>query len=105
MQRKSFFNRQATAITALFHGSTISELLALARTAEFQGADGIAIQLEKLPPEERTVDNFRYIMQAVHLPFMFICYRSDNWFGDDDTVLRLKALGVFRGEGEKREGG
>ncbi len=86
MQRKSFFNRQATAITALFHGSTISELLARSRSAEFQGADGIAIQLERLPPEERTVDNFRYIMQAVHLPFMFICYRSDNWFGEDDEA-------------------
>ena len=84
MQKKSFFNRQATAVAALFRGADIEELIARSRQAEFDGADGIAIEICDLAPELRTVEQFRRIMAEVRLPFMFICYRSDRWFGGDD---------------------
>ncbi len=86
MLKKSFFNRQNTAITALFAGETVSEIINKARTAEFNGADGIAVEICYLDPEERTVDNFRRIMNEVKLPFMFICYRNDRWLKDDDEA-------------------
>ncbi len=86
MQKKSFFNRQSTAVTALFTAESIPEIIAKARSAEFDGADGIAVELCNLAPELRTVDNFRQVMDAVRLPFMFICYRNDRWFGTDDAA-------------------
>ncbi len=86
MFKKSFFNRQSTAITALFTGETIQEIISKARTAEFDGADGIAVELCFLPPELRTVENFRHIMEEVRLPFMFVCYRNDQWLGGDDDA-------------------
>ena len=84
MGKKSFFNRQNTAITALFSGASVADLVARTRTAAAQGADGIAIELHDLPPEQRTVDNFRAIIAEAPLPFMFICYRRCPWFGNDD---------------------
>ena len=84
--KKSFFNRQNTAVTALFSGTNIAELLAKTRTAAAEGADGIAIELHALPPELRTVDNFRRIMNEAYLPFMFICYRNCQWYGSDDEA-------------------
>ncbi len=86
MLKKSFFNRQSTAVTALFTAESIQEIIAKARSAEFDGADGIAVELCYLAPELRTVDNFRRIMTEVRLPFMFICYRNDRWFGTDDAA-------------------
>ena len=86
MLKKSFFNRQSTAVTALFYGTSIAELTARARTAEFQGADGIAVDLAHLPAELRTAENFRSLMDAVHLPFMFLSYRSDLYLGRDDAA-------------------
>lgn len=86
MLKKSFFNRQETAVAALFKGETVEDLTAQARTAEFNGADAIAAELCILPPELRTKENFRIMMDAVKLPFMFILYRSDRWFGKDDDA-------------------
>lgn len=86
MHKKSFFNRESTAITALFRGSTIAELISKSRTAEEDGADGIAIELSHLPPELRSVDNLRMVINSVNLPFMFICYRNDCWLGEDDDA-------------------
>lgn len=84
--KRSFFNRQTTAVTALFCGSSIAELVAKTRTAAAEGADGIAIELHALHPEFRTVDQFRRIMSEAQLPFMFICYRGCQWFGNDDEA-------------------
>lgn len=85
MQKKSFFNRYDTAVTGLFSGCSLQELIARTRTSAAEGADGIAIELHALPPEERTVDNFEAIMNEAMLPFMFICYRSCQWYGKDDA--------------------
>lgn len=84
MLKKSFFNRQQTAVTLLMKGGSVDEMIACARAAEFEGADGIAVELCDLPPEQRTAENFRRLMDAVHLPFMFILYRNDRWLKDND---------------------
>ncbi len=92
MLKKSFFNRQTTAVTALFTAESVQEIIAKARTAEFEGADGIAVELCYLDPEQRTVENFRRIMSEVSLPFMFICYRNDQWLGADDEARQVYLL-------------
>ncbi len=51
--KKSFLNRQNTAVTALFTGKTVAELLAKTRNAAANGADGIAVEIHNLPPELR----------------------------------------------------
>ena len=84
--KKSFFNRQETAITALFNGSTIAELMAKVRASAAKGADGIAVEINILPPEFRTVDHFRALINEVPLPFMFICYRNCKYCGADDEA-------------------
>ena len=84
--KKSFFNRQTTAITALLSGETIPEILAKVRASAAAGADGIAIEIHNLPPEFRTIDHFKTLIDEVPLPFMFICYRSCKWYGKDDEA-------------------
>lgn len=92
MLKKSFFNRQQTAVTLLIRGESIDEMLASARMAEFNGADGIAIELCDLELEQRTKENYRRLMDGVHLPFMFILYRNDRWFKDDDEARQKYLL-------------
>lgn len=89
MLKKSFFNRQQTAVTLLMKGESVEEMLACARAAEFDGADAIAIELGDLPPEQRTKENYQRLMREIHLPFMFILYRNDRWHkGDDEARQR-----------------
>ena len=91
--RGSFFDRGQTVVTALFHiDGDMERNLALIRLSAANGAQGIALQLEDVPPEMRTSDNYRKLMDAApELPFMFISYRKDKWFGDDDDA-RQKCL-------------
>ena len=91
--RGSFFDRTQTVVTALFHiDGDMERNLVLIRLSAANGAQGIALQLEDVPPEMRTADNYRKLMDAApELPFMFISYRKDKWFGDDDDA-RQKCL-------------
>ena len=91
--RGSFFDRPQTVVTALFHlTGDMEQDLARIRTSAANGAQGIALQLEDFPPELRTKDNYRKLMDAApELPFMFIAYRKDKWFGNDDDA-RQKCL-------------
>jgi len=84
--RGSFFGHDTTVVTALFHiDGDMEKNLALIRLSAANGAQGIALQLEDMPAEMRTADNYRRLMDAApELPFMFISYRTDKWFGDDD---------------------
>ena len=91
MIRKSFFGTQKTVIAALLKGDSIDSFIHQARDAEFSGADGIALELSLLPPDQRTAENFRTLMAAVRLPFMFCAYRKDLWFKEDDKA-RQKGL-------------
>ena len=52
------------------------------------GADGIAVEIHNLPPELRTVDTFKTLVDEVPLPFMFICCRNCQWYGSDDEARR-----------------
>ena len=92
MIRKSFFGTQKTVIAALLKGDSIDSFIHQARDAEFAGADGIAAELCLLPPEQRTVENFRNLMAAVRLPFMFCVYRNDLWFKGDDKARQRGLL-------------
>ena len=91
--RGSFFDQTRTVVTALFHLSgDMEQDLALIRASAANGAQGIALQLEDVPPEMRTSDNYRKLMNAApELPFMFISYRKDKYFGNDDDA-RQKCL-------------
>ena len=92
--RGSFFDRDRTVVTALFHvDGDMEKNLALIRLSVANGAQGIALQLVDMPPEMRTADNYRRLMDAApELPFMFIAYRKDQWFGNDDAARQACLL-------------
>ena len=82
--RPSFLNKPYPVITGIFAGQTPQELTAEARTAEFEGAKGLAIDLADLKPEFRNHDALKGVIDSVNLPFMFFFYRADKWQGLDD---------------------
>lgn len=84
MLKRSFVNRQECAVALLYKPHSAAQAVALARSAESDGADGIAIEISKLPEEARSIESFRSIINCVQLPFMFINYRKDIICGADD---------------------
>ena len=99
MKRKSFLGRNETAITLLSTPTSVEHAIALARTARDDGADGVALELNRFPVEQRTVENFRKIISSVRLPFMFTDYRCDIHYGADDearmdTLLKAAEAGA-----------
>ena len=90
--KHSFFNRQDAAITLLCSPASIEEAVGLARAAEMDGADAIAVELFKMPLEQRTEMNFRMLIRSVQLPFMFIDYRSDLFLKGDDEARQQYLL-------------
>lgn len=92
MLKKSFFNRQTPCITLLITGKSIEEMIIAARKAEYNGANAIAVELCQLPEEARTIENYKYLMSEVHLPFMFILYRNDTVCGKDDEARQKYLL-------------
>lgn len=90
--KRSFFQRQNAAITLLYSPHTIGEAVELALCAEADGADGIAVELRDLPPAERTESNFRNLIDRAPLPFMFLDYRNDKFFGADDEARQESLL-------------
>ena len=49
MLKRSFFNRQKPAVTLLHAPVTINEAIAVARNAEMDGADAVALELYRMP--------------------------------------------------------
>lgn len=93
--KHSFFNRQSAAVTLLCSPTSIGEAVNLARIGEMDGADGIAVELQKIPTDQRTEPNFRTLINSVQLPFMFIDYRSDLFLkGDDEARQQCLLLGA-----------
>ena len=90
--KHSFFNRQDTAIALLCAPENMNEALSFARSGEMDGADGIAMELQKMPPDQRTEENFRALIRSVQLPFMFIDYRSDRFLHEDDEARQKYLL-------------
>ena len=90
--KHSFFGRQDAAITLLCSPESIEEAVRLARAAEMDGADAAAVELRKMPLEQRTEENFRLLIGSVQLPFMFIDYRSDLYLKGDDEARQQYLL-------------
>ncbi len=84
--RFSFLRKPFPVITGIFAGQTPTELIAEARHSEFEGAQGIAIDLMDLKVEFRNYDALKSIIDSVNLPFMFYFYRNDKWqsLNDDE---------------------
>jgi len=89
--RKSFLNQPHPVITGIMAGQTPQELIAEAKNGEFDGAQGIAIDLADLKPEFRHQEALKSIIDAVSLPFMFFFYRRDKW-GDSSDDQRQELL-------------
>ncbi len=82
----SFLKSSRPVVTGIFAGQTPQELIAEARTAEFEGADGLAFCLEDLKPEFRNAESLKGIIDAVNLPSMFVFYRNDKHQNLDDDA-------------------
>ena len=89
---KHFFNRENPMVTLLCCPESVEEATALFLAAEADGADGIAVELTKLPLESRTREKYRSMMDSVQLPFMFIDYRNDIFLGADDEARQKYLL-------------
>ena len=89
--KKSFLNQPHPVITGIMAGQTPQELIAESKNAEFDGAQGMAIDLADLKPEFRHRDALKSIVEAVHLPIMFFFYRNDKW-GDSSDGQRQELL-------------
>ena len=98
--KRSFFNRQTPAVTLLCCPESLNQASALFLSAEADGADGIAVELQKMPLEQRTEENFRNLIRSVQLPFMFIDYRSDRFLGADDEARQKYLLLAARAGAE-----
>ena len=90
--KHSFFNRQNAAVTLLCAPDSISEAVRLAQAGEMDGADAVAVELQKMPLDQRTEQNFRALIRSVQLPFMFIDYRSDLFLKADDEARQQYLL-------------
>ncbi len=84
--KRSFLNQPHPMVTSLFSGQTPQELIAEARNSEFDGANGIAIELRDLKPEFRNRESLKAIIDSVALPFMFCFYRNDTQQNLDDDA-------------------
>ena len=97
---KHFFDRKNAMITLLCCPESIEEAITLSLAAESDGADGIAVELTKMPLEQRTLESFRTLIASVQLPFMFVDYRNDCFLGaDDETRQKYLLLAAEAGAG------
>ena len=92
MLKRSFINRQTSAVALLYRPATWNDALSGARNAHADGADGIAIEISALPAEARTTENFRNLIHSVPLPFMVINYRNDIIHGSNDAARQQDLL-------------
>ncbi len=84
--KKTFLNQPGPVITGIFAGQTPQELIAEARTAEFEGAGGLCYELTDLKPEFRNRESLKTVVDAVNLPAMFVFYRNDRQQGLGDEA-------------------
>ena len=83
--------KYTTSIYHLCRPIDENHAIALARAGYNDGADGTCFELASFPPELRTVDVFRRIVNAVPLPSIFCVYRNDAFLGGDDEA-RMEGL-------------
>ena len=91
--RLSFLHKLYPVISGIMAGQTPGELIAEARGAEADGAQGITVELKDLKPEFRNCDSLKGVIDSVSLPFMFCFYRNDMWkdSGDEERQELLLA--------------
>lgn len=76
--KRTFLNQSHPVVTGIFAGQTPAELIAEAKNCEFEGAEGLAVDLVDLKPEFRNADSLKSVVGSVNLPFMFVFYRNDR---------------------------
>ena len=89
---RPFFNSNKTVIAAIMEGMTPGEIIAVSRTAEFDGADAVCLSLRELQPEFRNKDALAGIFNAVPLPFMVYYYRENACGPIEEDDVRQKLL-------------
>lgn len=92
MKKRSFLSCPCGAVSLLCRPSSVDEAVALARAALDDGADGVAVELNRFPLAARTRAGFREIVSSVPLPFMFTDYREDEFLGADDEARMASLL-------------
>ncbi len=90
--RFSFLDRPYPVIAGIMAGQTPQELIATSKNSEFDGAQGIAIDLSHLKPEFRNTESLKTVIDSVQLPFMFYFYRNDKWGELRDDEKRQPVL-------------
>ncbi|MCI5779705.1 MAG: type I 3-dehydroquinate dehydratase [Lentisphaeria bacterium] len=90
--RASFFHRTAPVVTSIIRGQTPGEIVKWAAASEADGAQGIAVDLERYRPEFRTLKCLRSIMEPFDLPFMFFAYRDDKFAKVQSDAARQEVL-------------
>jgi len=89
---KRFVTGGGSLIAGIMAGQTPQELIAEARNARSDGAQGIAIDLSDLRPEFRNRDSLARVIGSVDLPFLFFFYRDDKQQGLDDDARQVLLL-------------
>ncbi len=93
----SFLDRPQPVITGIMAGQTPQELIAESKNSEFDGAQGIAVDLSDLKPEFRNRGSLKNIIDSTNLPYIFFFYRNDRWEDSGDEKrqeLLLTAAGA-----------
>ena len=85
----TFLGQNRPLNTCLIQTDTAAEARDLARNGAFDGCDAFALQLEALPPTERTEKNIKSIFaQMGRRPIYVTNYRKHaNGDADDDTLM------------------
>ena len=89
MSRPSFLALPRPIVTCILGEKTVEDAIATVKNGEFKGAPAFAIHLEKLAKEDLTDDNLRRIAGCTRRPFMFLHYRGDGRFTDEERVELL----------------
>ena len=85
----TFLGQNRPLNTCLIQISTVAEARDLARNGAFDGCDAFALQLEEIPPAERTEKNIKSIFAQMGCrPIYVTNYRKHaNGDADDDTLM------------------
>lgn len=89
MSRPSFLALPRPVVTCILGEPTVERAIATIKNGEFKGAPAFAIHLEKLAKEDLTDENFKRIAGCTHRPVMFLHYRGDGRFTDEERVELL----------------
>lgn len=91
--KPTFLNRPKPVKVAMLHSANPSEVIALARTAIYDGADAFGIQLEKFTAENRTDAMYKKMFAPLgDLPLYVTNYRSGQSASHTDEERAAELL-------------